>query len=520
MTGKEAVPRGKARTSRLRRPLLLGTLLGLLAALWSGSVAAHPLGNFTINSYSRLDFTGEAVRITYVIDLAEIPTFQLIQQGRIDANKDGTLETAEADAFLDAELPELLDGLRLVVAGQAIPLDTLDRAASFAPGQADLQTLRVTAHFSGKLPAGWEQYGEVYYADANYHDRLGWREIVVRGGEGVVVEGASGEDRSDELRSYPEDQLNNPPTLYNVTFAIRPGNGASTASTAAKAAGRVTSQDARRGGATTQVAALIGLDQLTPTVILVAILGALFWGAAHALSPGHGKTVVAAYLVGARGTAKHAAFLGLTVTLTHTAGVFALGGVTLWLARYLLPERLYPWLNVASGLLVVLIGLSLAYQRLRGVSQVQAHDHTQDDFGSTENDQGGANWQAFNHEHDGRAHTHLPPGATDTRVTWRSLLVLGVSGGLIPCPSALVLLLSAVSLGRIGFGMILVVAFSAGLALVLTAIGLLCVYARQLFARFSFEPRLPRLLPIASALAVTLAGGAILLDALRQAGVV
>jgi nickel/cobalt exporter len=454
------------------------------------------------------------VRITYVIDLAEVPTFQLIQQGRIDTNKDGLLETDEAGAFLDAELPDLLDGLRLVIADQAIPLATLDSAAAFVPGQADLQTLRVTAHFAGQLPPGWERKGEVYYADANYHDRLGWREIVVRGGDGVVAEGAPSEDLSDELRSYPADMLTNPLARYNVTFTIHPGNGTA-ATTAARAAGRVTSQGTRNGGATARVAALIGFDRLTPTVILLAILGALFWGAAHALSPGHGKTVVGAYLVGTRGTPKHAAFLGLTVTLTHTAGVFALGGVTLWLSRNLLPERLYPWLDIVSGLLVVLIGVTLIFQRLRAAGDRLAHDHTHDDFAAT-GEPGGTNWRALTHEHGGRAHTHLPPGAADTRVTWRGLLALGVSGGLIPCPSALVLLLSAISLGRAGFGLILVVAFSAGLAIVLTAIGLLCVYARRTFARFSFAPRLPRLLPVLSALAITLAGAAIVIEALRQ----
>ncbi len=124
------------------------------------------------------------------------------------------------------------------------------------------------------------------------------------------------------------------------------------------------------------------------------------------------------------------------------------------------------------------------------------------------------------HTHDGHTHSHAPPGADGSRVTWRSLVALGVSGGLVPCPSALVLLLSAISLGRLEFGMVLVVAFSVGLALVLTGIGLLLVYARRLFERFTLAPRVPRFLPVASALGITLAGLAIVLGALRQAGVV
>ncbi len=510
----------RVRRERRARWPLVGLLCGLLAALWSGAVAAHPLGNFTINHYSRLDFAGEAVRLTYVVDLAEIPTFQLIQEGRLDLNKNGVLEGDEARAYLDAEMPRLLAGLRLTVAGKTVPLTVLDRSAAFVSGQADLPTLRIEAHFTATLPADWASNGAITYADSNYRDRLGWREILARGGPGIVVNGITGDDQSDELRAYPQDQLADPLTRRDVAFTIGPGAGGAGANTAARAAGSVTAQDARRGGVTAQVASLIGIDNPTPTVILASIIGAVFWGAAHAFSPGHGKTVVGAYLIGTRGTAKHAAFLGLTVTMTHTAGVFALGGITLWLARYLLPETLYPWLNVASGVLVVIIGISLVVQRLQGERAIPDHEHDAAELATPATGQDGTNWDALTHKHGGRAHSHLPPGAANGCVTWRSLLTLGVSGGLIPCPSALVLLLSAISLGRIGFGMVLVVAFSAGLAVVLTAIGLLCVYARQLFARFSFEPRLPRFLPVASALAITLAGGLIILDALRQAGIV
>jgi ABC-type nickel/cobalt efflux system permease component RcnA len=102
----------------------------------------------------------------------------------------------------------------------------------------------------------------------------------------------------------------------------------------------------------------------------------------------------------------------------------------------------------------------------------------------------------------------------------RRLVALGVSGGLVPCPAALVLLLSAISLGRLGFGMVLVVVFSMGLAVVLTGIGLLMVYARRLFERYSFETRMPRLLPIASASIITLAGAGIAVAALARTGIV
>jgi ABC-type nickel/cobalt efflux system permease component RcnA len=263
--------------------------------------------------------------------------------------------------------------------------------------------------------------------------------------------------------------------------------------------------------------------------MLISLLAALLWGALHAFTPGHGKTVVAAYLVGDRGTARHAVFLGLTVTLTHTLGVFALGGVAMYLARYILPEALFPWLSVVSGLLVVVIGLSLLFSRSRGLgagsgkvhhTQTEhadgAHTHSHVHSVHSHSHSG----HEHTHSHDGHTHSHLPPGADGSKVSIRSLVALGVSGGLVPCPAALVLLLSAISLGRLGFGMVLVVAFSVGLAIVLTGIGILMIYAKRLFERFSFETRVPRLLPVASALVISLAGVVILVGSLKQAGIV
>ena len=257
---------------------------------------------------------------------------------------------------------------------------------------------------------------------------------------------------------------------------------------------------------TERVAGLVSVGRLSAAVVALSKLAACFWGAAHALTPGHGKAVVAAYLIGARGTARHAGILGLTVTLTHTVGVFILGAVTLYLSRYILPEVLYPWLSVASGALVVMIGASLLYSRLNTMSHYERAEHTHDGHAH------------HHHSHDHHTHDHVP--ADGSKITWRGLMALGVSGGLVPCPAALVLLLGAISLDRLGFGMVLVVAFSAGLAIVLTVIGLLMIYARKLFERSSFEAMVPRLLPVASASVITLAGLGIALAALAQTGIV
>jgi ABC-type nickel/cobalt efflux system permease component RcnA len=267
----------------------------------------------------------------------------------------------------------------------------------------------------------------------------------------------------------------------------------------------------------------------------------------HAMTPGHGKAVVGAYLVGSRGTVKHALYLGLTTTITHTLGVFAFGLITLLAAQYVVPEKLFPWITFFSGLFVVGIGLNLFFQRFRSSGLgarfgrwnanrqslqpafsasmqrlhiepnahvhehshvlTSAHGHTHD------HDQPHAHGHDHDHHHHGGAeHSHTPPEA----ITWRSILALGVSGGLLPCPSALVVLLGAIALNRIGFGLILVFAFSLGLASALTAIGMMFIYAGKLFRRFPSSSKVIGILPVVSALFISLIGFGILYRALME----
>jgi ABC-type nickel/cobalt efflux system permease component RcnA len=307
--------------------------------------------------------------------------------------------------------------------------------------------------------------------------------------------------------------LSSPPDVREASFTLAPGDGSVENETAGRTAERVGTSF---GGVTGRVDALVSVERLSAAVVALSMLAAFFWGAAHALTPGHGKAVVAAYLLGARGTARHAGILGLTVTLTHTAGVFVLGAVTLYLSRYILPEVLYPWLSAASGLLVVLIGLVLLYRNLDKMTHDRKAGHTLVEH--THPHEGERSHAHHTHSHDGYTHGHLP--ADGSKITWHGLMALGVSGGLVPCPAALVLLLGAISLDRLGFGMVLVLAFSAGLAVVLSGIGLLMIYARKLFERFSFEARVPRLLPVVSASIITLAGVGIALEALGQTGII
>jgi len=241
-------------------------------------------------------------------------------------------------------------------------------------------------------------------------------------------------------------------------------------------------------------------------VVLIAILTALGAGAVHALEPGHGKTVVAAYLVGSHGRARDAVMLGLVVTASHTIGVFLLGLVTLYASRYLVPEQIYPWLGTASGLTIAGLGGWLFLQRYAG-SHLDSHHHHDHEHAH--------GYEAHDHVHQHHGHHHA------TQTSLRELFALGVTGGIVPCPAALVVLLSALALRRTGFGLVLIVAFSIGLASVLIAIGLLMVSARRFVTRVQGErPLVTRWLPLASAAVMTILGMIIVVQALVAAGIV
>jgi ABC-type nickel/cobalt efflux system permease component RcnA len=454
----------------VKKLLLLVTALAALAA--PAAALAHPLGNFTINRYSRVEPSGNKVYVLYVLDLAEIPTFQ----ARPTVHGEGTAGYAQA---LAASIGR---NLVLSAGGRRLALRPLRHVLAFPPGQAGLHTTRLEVVYAS-TPLRGGAPARLDYRDRNYAGRIGWKEIVVRPGSGARVESASvpSASVSDELRSYPKNLLQSPLDVTRARVEILPGSGRGSApallSRAALEA-RVGVRAVADGG----FARLIARDRLSVGIVLLSLGIALFWGAAHALSPGHGKSIVAAYLVGSRGTPRHAVLLGVTVTVTHTIGVFTLGLVTLALSAFVVPEQLYPWLNLVSALLVVGVGLGVLRRRVRDWRHTRAHAH--------------GRHHDHQHEHE---HGHRHPEAG---MSIRQLLGVGISGGLIPCPTALVVLLAAVSLHRIGYGLVLILAFSVGLAATMTGIGLAAITAKRTFGRLGVEGRLVRLLPAVSALAI------------------
>jgi nickel/cobalt transporter (NicO) family protein len=440
---------------RRRIALTLAVLCGALAAslVTSPAAGAHPLGNFTINRYAGIDVAGRNVYVRYALDVAEIPTYQL-----------------GAELRRPGYPARLADKLVLTLDGRRSPLDVVDSKVALRPGAGGLVTLRLDVVYRATVASGTA----LAFEDRSFADRIGWREVILTARAGASVEGSDvpTTSTSDALHAYPSDLLRSPLDVSSAEATVALGSADAPAPTIDD-----TEAPAHVGGG---FESLIERGDLSIGALLLALAIAAFWGAAHALTPGHGKAMVAAYLVGTKGRPRDAFLLGGTVTVTHTAGVFALGFVTLGLSAFIVPEQLYPWLTLVSGVLVVVVGASVLRQRLRSRAH-HHHDHHHD------------------HGHGQGAHAHTHHSHGDDELTSKGILGVGVAAGLLPCPSALVVLLSAIALHRIGLGLALIVAFSLGLAATITAIGLVAVLARRTFGRFSLEGRLVRALPAVSA---------------------
>ncbi len=481
-----------------------------------GLVYAHPMGNFSVSHYSRIEVQGHGASIRYVLDLAEIPTFELLQQWNSDVNT----PAAELDRHATEQAREWVRNLRITVGGRQVPAMLERTTVVLDKGAGGMPIARVTAELRVD-----SQPGSLSYEDGNYPERAGWKEIViVKGADAVIVEASpSGADRSQALTAYPQDPLLAPPqdvkasvkwtaatvlTAKVVDGAPVAANATDTAAAAPAATSAAIQPGQNAPGMVVRgdyLSRLLHQGEIGWGMTLAGMFVAFGLGAVHALSPGHGKTIVAAYLVGSRGTMKHAAFLGAMVTFTHTISVFFLGFVTLFLSRYVLPEKIYPVLGAISGISIVWIGATLFFRRIRkarGGDALHHHHHSHDhDHHHHDHDHS----QSFTHDHgDGHVHSHVPEG----EISMASLVALGASGGLVPCPSALVLLLSSVALDRVGLGLTLLVAFSAGLAVVLMGIGMMVLYAKHLLpdSKKTANNLAFRYLPVASAGIIVCAG--------------
>jgi nickel/cobalt exporter len=495
-----------ARHGRFAR-LGLVVAVALLALLLPALASAHPLGNFTINLYARIQVETDAITVRHVLDMAEIPT--LTERQAFDANGDGLLDERETARLLATRGDALAKGVQLRVDGTVLPLAIVSQAISFPAGQGNLPTLRIVQDLRAKISVRAKGAVQIDYRETNYAGRLGWHELVASAGQGVVLQTAlPAHDRSNELRAYPQDALASPLDVRDGSAFARlaPGSAA-----AVKETGTGASADLARRGADDPLATLIS-GNLSLPVALLALVFAIGLGAAHAISPGHGKTLVAAYLIGSHGTSRHAATLAITVAATHTLGVFLLGAVTLLAGEFLVPERVIEWLTVASGALVVLLGAGLVVRALGAVRRARQGHGTNL----------GEHTHGHGHGHDhGHGHAHEVASAA---LRPRNVVALGLVGGMVPSASALIVLLVAITTGRLVFGLALILAFGAGMALVLGGLAIVTSWMQGALSPHGglgsrpIVRRAAAAVPLVSGLAVLVTGAAITFTAVARIG--
>jgi nickel/cobalt exporter len=492
----------------------LGAVVAAVLALVVGTPAvasAHPLGNFTVNRFSGVVVATDAVTVDHVLDLAEIPTAQ--RAPRIDASRDGSLSRTELSAWAAGACADAASALHLTVAGHRQPLAVTSSAARALPGQAGLPTLRLECSLRAAVTVTGRT--TVRLVDAAADDEVGWREMTARGdGATLTRSDTPARTRSARLTAYPKDLLASPLDQRAAHLTVTPGGPRLAADPAAPAP----TPSLTRGNDRLTLAfeGLLGRVEDRPWLAVVALLAAVLLGAAHAVAPGHGKTIMAFYLSGRRdGALRAAATVGATVTATHTAGVLAMG-LLVSAGTAFVPARVYPWLSVASGVLVVLVGLALLRESARRTTRTYAdgthahgplgrvhshgvpeqhgqHDHHQHAPGTgpalvaVGGDGSGVTVPGpavgavpvphephehhEPHDHDHPQDDHAPPSR-------RQLVAMGLAGGLLPSPSALLVLLGAVALGHPWFGVGLVVAFGLGMAATLAAVGLVVMRLR------------------------------------------
>jgi ABC-type nickel/cobalt efflux system permease component RcnA len=543
-------------------------LLILLASLlFSGTRAfAHPMGNFSVNHYAKIKLQQGSVEILYLIDLAEIPTYQEMREFSMTADP----ATPAAAHYLEEQEVRLKNGLTLEQDGQPLELTAASRQLMFAEGAGGLPTMKLALVFRARTGAGEHS---VSYTDNNFPGRSGWKEIVVvANGATILQSSAPAIDRSQELTNYSTDLLNSPPQQLSAVVAFRSDFSRADISSAktdlppavavrkhAESPRSVASQDhaaiavasvasnpskksanaddsensslneshavsaiAQHPASRSQNTPRSRFTELISTqnklgfwVLLSAALIAAGLGALHALEPGHGKTIVAAYLVSSRGTARHAVLLGLVVTASHTAGVYLLGIITLYASRYIVPDQLYPWLGAISGLSVVAMGVFIFLRHLTGESGEHSHASGENHSHWFLSMFKGSRQRTANDE---TTTASIAAPNENRRVSLRELCLLGITGGIVPCPAALVVLLSAFSLHRIGFGLFLITAFSFGLATVLVIVGLTMVYAKQFMApRIGKGASFIRILPLVSSAFMVILGVGIAVSAFASA---
>jgi nickel/cobalt exporter len=442
-----------------------------LSATFAVPASAHPLGNFTINHLVKVRQAGDSLQIRYVLDMAEIPTFSVMRS----RSADGVLGAAGLRAWGASEVAVVTGGLVVDADGARIPLQALGEASvRTRPGAGGLPTLYWVGDFLVRPGAAYA----VRINDRTYPDRIGWKDVVI----------APAVDPTEELTHYPTAMLTSPRDVNNAMLTLRANGTWAAAPSAGSSAANSASPSQIR---TNALADMLARGPTSALVVVLSLLAAIGLGALHALEPGHGKTLLAVSLVGARATPKQALLLAAGLTLAHTAGVLLLGLALLSAAQWIVPETVYPWITVASGIAVIWLGAN-ALARFVHSRRGGAHDHIH------------GHEAGHDHSHGEHEHSHAIPG--DSPITFRNVMLIAMGGNIAPCPAALVVMLTALTLHQLGYGLAIIVAFGVGLAAVLTGLGIAVVRGAALIAR---GPNIARALaygPFISAAVISLIG--------------
>jgi ABC-type nickel/cobalt efflux system permease component RcnA len=542
----------------MKRTLAIGaTGLGLGAGLVlltpASPASAHPLGNFSVNQLESLSLYPDRIELRATVDFAELPTVQ--DKSTVDSSGDGTADEGELKAYAEKACNELAGKLDVAIDGDRLKWSLKRPTFIYQAGAAGLQTSRLDCELTAVADLGRPR--EVRLDNHYLVDRVGWREITATGdGVRLIDPPVPAVSRTGgDLRSYPEQLLASPPDVRSVVLKTEPGDGGPVAASSTvdrSAGGSWTTRVVSAGDK--QLNALVGERGQGPLIGLLAVLLALTLGAAHAALPGHGKTIMAAYLAGKRGRARDAVAVGGVVTATHTGGVLVVGLLLTTFAG-LVGEAVLGWLGIASGVLVVGVGVAMLVGLRRkgghrhgwlghghshshshppegGSGRGSSHDnhvHTHDDHAHSHPHDDGHDHShdRHDHSHDGHEHGRHEHGQHEhgqhehgqhehPRPSRLGIAGIGIAGGLVPSPSALIVLLGAIALGRTWFGVLLVLAYGVGMAATLTAAGLALVGLQRRWAARTrlrggerwnpLAARLSRLMPSATGSLVLIVG--------------
>jgi ABC-type nickel/cobalt efflux system permease component RcnA len=563
----------------MRRGRRLG--LALIAVLVllpvsAPAVLAHPLRNFTINHHAGIRVEPDRVLLDVVIDQAEIPTFQAVMD--LDEDGDGEFNDDELLAARTSGCTTVGTALSLTVDGADAPLRVIAAGITFPPGNGGLSTMRLVCTLESRFAQPLTAPTTIAFEDAFEPTRIGWREITLTTSGLTATDSTLPADSpSARLTTYPS-ALTSAPDVRRATVTVTPGGpttpdpaildaqpirpisiregavvadatAAPTGAAACPGAGaaggsegspcpqdrnqpeptpaKAVAQPATQPGGEGAIPEVLRTLPVTPALALLAFATAIALGAGHALTPGHGKTLMAAYLVGTRGTPRHALGLGAAVSVSHTLGILGLALVVVAAEAALPPDLVVRAAPIIAALTIVAIGgwmLLTEIRRWLGARRspdqpVHAHAHASHEH---EHDHGRdhehEHHDGLEHSHGGVPHRHVPPAGST--ITWRSLFVLGLAGGLIPSTNALLILLTTIAAGRPAWGVVLVVAFGIGMAAVMAGVGLAFVYARGAIERGAARAgvaRATRLVPLAAAVLVLAVGVVLTNQALATA---